>query len=101
MIEQFHNVDEDHAIATTERPDNPQLRRLFMHEVFHFTSCSKSCERLVRRADPRPAEIGGIRSHGDRAHEPAARIAELRSLVGPELDSIAIFVDITMMEAAQ
>src|SRR3954463_16158065 len=58
-------------------------------------------ERLVHRADLRPAEIRPRRTPRHRGHQATMRIAEARSLIFPELDRISIFMDIAMMQAAE
>ena len=57
-------------------------------------------ERIIHRPDPRPAEIFRYRTRRCRSHDPAIRIPELWPLIRSELDLIAAFVDISVMEAA-
>src|SRR3954463_15211715 len=58
-------------------------------------------ERIVHRADPRPAEIRHRRTPRHRGHQATMRIAEARSLIFPELDRVSVFMDIAMVQATE
>src|SRR5512140_619492 len=58
-------------------------------------------ERLVRRADLRPAEVGHHRTPWHRGHQATMRIAEARSLIFSELDRVSVFMDIAMVQATE
>jgi len=58
-------------------------------------------EGIIHRLDPRPAEVFRRWTRRCRGHHPAIRIPELRPLIGPKLDVIAILVDMAMMEGTQ
>src|SRR3954469_9197053 len=58
-------------------------------------------ERLIHRADLRPAEIRHRRTPRHRGHQATMRIAEARSLIFPELDRVSVFMDIAMVQATE
>src|ERR1051325_6970084 len=58
-------------------------------------------ERLVHRADLRPAEIRHRRTPRHRGHQATLRIAEARSLIVPELDRVSVFMDMAMVQTTE